>query len=257
MFLSQGNVEDGCEICPHGTYRGSADLFATRSCIACPADSGTINAVSQASSKISHHRAQKISVTNPANECALPFPLRTTTLTRLENIVATNTTKDNTSWTLAPLMQQHDNPLRRDQGAESVSQCKCNRGFYDTLEGAGGNDGTPSCSECLFGGVGWDTVGAISVAACSCPVGWYLDEVAEACVQCTAGTYKVRALLSGKQQVVSLAYHRGNLAEQGSSRSDHLRGETRTRKRPLHRFVVTRRIDCLFGSPILRPREYT
>lgn len=88
----------------------------------------------------------------------------------------------------------------RNQGAESVSQCKCDAGFYDTLEGTGGSDGAPSCSECPFGGGGWDTVGAISLAACSCPAGWYLDEVAEACVECGAGTYKVRALFSRKQQ---------------------------------------------------------
>lgn len=84
---------------------------------------------------------------------------------------------------------QHD----KKQGAESISQCKCDPGFYDSLEGIGGDDGgAPSCSECPFGGGGWDTAGAINVAACSCPAGWYLDEVAETCVECEAGTYKVR-----------------------------------------------------------------
>eukprot|EP00752_Nemacystus_decipiens_P005285 g4793.t1 len=115
----EGNFEDGCKVCPEGTYRGSADLFSTRSCHACPANSGTMNT-----------------------------------------------------------------------GAESVSQCKCDPGFYDTLGGVGGSDGAPSCSECPFGGDQWETVGAISVAACSCPAGWYLDEVAAACVKCQAGTYK-------------------------------------------------------------------
>lgn len=33
-----------------------------------------------------------------------------------ENIVATKTTKDNTSWTLAPLMQQHDQPAAPRSG---------------------------------------------------------------------------------------------------------------------------------------------
>eukprot|EP00903_Cladosiphon_okamuranus_P019409 g17845.t1 len=76
------------------------------------------------------------------------------------------------------------------EGAESVSQCRCDPGFYDTLEGTGGSDGAPSCSECPFGGVGWEIIGATSVAACSCPVGWYLDEVTGTCVECEAGTYK-------------------------------------------------------------------
>lgn len=89
------------------------------------------------------------------------------------------------------------------QGAESVSQCKCNPSFYDTLEGTGGIDGAPSCSECPHGG-GWDTGGAISVVACSCPPGWYLDEVTEICVECEAGTYKVRALAGNSSGLWSL-----------------------------------------------------
>lgn len=82
----------------------------------------------------------------------------------------------------------------RKQGAESVSQCKCDPGFYDALEGTGGSGGAPSCSECPFGGVGSEVVGAISVTACFCPAGWYLDEVARTCVECEAGTYKVQTL---------------------------------------------------------------
>lgn len=50
------------------------------------------------------------------------------------------------------------------------------------------------CSECPSGGVGWETVGVISVAACVCPAGRYRDEVSGTCVECEAGTYKVRAL---------------------------------------------------------------
>ncbi|CAN0050348.1 unnamed protein product [Ectocarpus sp. 6 AP-2014] len=113
----QGNAEDGCQACPEGTYRGAADLFATRSCKPCPAH----------------------------------------------------------TWILAT-------------GSETVSQCKCEPGFYDTLGGIG--DGAPSCAACPSGSVASDGFGAISVAACSCPAGRYLDEAAETCTDCQAGSYK-------------------------------------------------------------------
>ncbi|CAN0508575.1 unnamed protein product, partial [Ectocarpus sp. 12 AP-2014] len=73
-------------------------------------------------------------------------------------------------------------------GSETVSQCKCESGFYDALGGVG--DGAPSCAACPSGSVTSDSVGAISVAACSCPVGRYLDEAAETCTDCQAGSYK-------------------------------------------------------------------
>ncbi|CAM9498693.1 unnamed protein product [Scytosiphon promiscuus] len=117
----EGNFQDGCQPCPEGTYRGTAELFTTSFCVACPANSRSTNT-----------------------------------------------------------------------GAESVSQCKCEAGFYDTLAGAGDGDpaGAPSCSACPHGSIGWDDPGAISIAACACPAGQYLDETAEACAECEAGTYK-------------------------------------------------------------------
>ncbi|CAN0004076.1 unnamed protein product, partial [Hapterophycus canaliculatus] len=117
----EGNPEDGCQPCQEGTYRGNAELFTSRSCVACPANSRSTNT-----------------------------------------------------------------------GAESVSQCKCDSGYYDALAGAGDGDpaGAPSCFACPHGSVGWDNPGAISVAACTCPAGRYLDETAETCAECEAGTYK-------------------------------------------------------------------
>lgn len=75
------------------------------------------------------------------------------------------------------------------QGAESISQCKCKKDFYDILAGVG--DSGPSCSACPYDGIGWEEVGAISLMACSCPAGRYLNQVAETCTECTAGSYKV------------------------------------------------------------------
>ncbi|CAM9441770.1 unnamed protein product, partial [Pylaiella littoralis] len=113
------NSQDGCQVCPEGTYRGAAELFTTPSCLVCPTD----------------------------------------------------------TWSMTT-------------GAESVSQCKCKSGFYDALEGRGGVDGAPSCSACPSGSAGWDDAGAISVAACSCPAGRYLNQTAEICAECEAGTHK-------------------------------------------------------------------
>lgn len=75
-FFCQGNFEHGCEVCPDDTYRGSSDLFATRSCIACPANSSTTNAVSQVGSGMPYHGAQIHSFTNPADGRALKLLLR-------------------------------------------------------------------------------------------------------------------------------------------------------------------------------------
>lgn len=75
------------------------------------------------------------------------------------------------------------------QGADSASYCKCEQNFYDFL--SGGADG-PECSACPSGGFSWAGLGAISVAACSCPAGFYLnDAVSGSCTACAGGTYKV------------------------------------------------------------------
>jgi len=90
---------------------------------------------------------------------------------------------------------------RTTQGAESVSQCKCSPGFYDTLGGSGDRAGeAPLCSACPDGSVGWGNAGAIGVAACTCPAGRYLDEASKLCVECEAGTYKVREALAQKRR---------------------------------------------------------
>ncbi len=46
VFRCQGNFEDGCRLCPEGTYRGTAQLFTTRSCVECPANSWSLATVS-------------------------------------------------------------------------------------------------------------------------------------------------------------------------------------------------------------------
>ena len=101
-----------------------------------------------------------------------------------------------------PTPTRSPNPPYSQKGAQSASQCKCEPGFYDILAGGGDNinsnsssrsssDG-PSCSACPYGGAGWDSAGAVSVTACSCPPGRYMDEVLEMCTECEAGTFKVR-----------------------------------------------------------------
>lgn len=59
MFPCQGNSQDGCQVCPEGTYRGTAELFSTRSCLACPIDAWSMTTVSSESCpSVSYERAE-------------------------------------------------------------------------------------------------------------------------------------------------------------------------------------------------------